>query len=181
MRNPITLSLTAGAVAFGALAPLAAANAADMSMAPPYQPPPQAQYAPPPAYGPPPVEEGYAYPPPRRPITRRRPSPITAMPPRPITSRPTITAAAAIGAATARALLMATGAGIGGGELRHRERVEGGRSVPRLTSSLRRRSRGHSAIGLRSARIRWRLRPPQRLLSPPLNCHGIGFIEELAE
>ncbi|MGB7255945.1 MAG: hypothetical protein WBC94_20330, partial [Xanthobacteraceae bacterium] len=61
MRNPITLSLTAGAVALGALVPLAAANAADMSMAPPYQPPPQVQYAPPlPAYGPPPVEEGYA-------------------------------------------------------------------------------------------------------------------------
>ena len=65
MRNPITLSLTAGAVALGALVPLAAANAADMSVAPPYQPPPQVQYAPPlPAYGPPPVEEGYAYPPP---------------------------------------------------------------------------------------------------------------------
>ncbi len=64
MRNPITLSLTAGAVALGALAPLAAANAADMSVAPPYQPP-QAQYAPPPAaYGPPPVEEAYVYPPP---------------------------------------------------------------------------------------------------------------------
>jgi hypothetical protein len=67
MRNLITLSLTAGAVALGALIPLSAASAADMSVAPPYQPPPQAQYAPPPAYGPPPVEEAqeaYVYPPP---------------------------------------------------------------------------------------------------------------------
>ena len=116
MRNLITLSLTAGAVALGALAPLSAANAADMSVAPPYQPPPQAQYAPPPpAYGPPPVEEAYVYPPPPPSITRRRPSPITAMPPQLITWRRTITAAA-IGAATARGLLMGTGAGIGGGE-----------------------------------------------------------------
>ena len=126
MRNPITLSLTAGAVALGALAPLAAANAADMSMAPPYhrrrkrnmrrRRPPTARR-----------RSRRATPIRRRPsITRRRPSPITAMPLRPITWRPTITAAAAIGAATVRGLLMATAAGIGGGEarwrLRHRRR-----------------------------------------------------------
>jgi hypothetical protein len=56
MRNLVRLSVTAGALALGALASLSAAKAADM--APEYQPPPQAQYAPPP------VEEAYGYPPP---------------------------------------------------------------------------------------------------------------------
>ena len=115
MRNPITLSLTAGAVALGALAPLAAANAADMSVAPPYQPP-QAQYAPPPALRSAGGRGGLRLSAAAGSITRRRPSPITAMPLRPITWRPTITAAAAIGAATARASPTAMGAAIGGGE-----------------------------------------------------------------
>ena len=113
MRNPITLSLTAGAVALGALAPLAAANAADMSVAPPYQPPPQAQYAPPPAYWPAAGRGRLRLSAARRSITRRRPSPITAMPLRPITSRRTITAAAAIGAATGTRFAYGYGRGNG--------------------------------------------------------------------
>jgi hypothetical protein len=66
MRNLVKLSVTAGALALGALAPLSAAKAADM--APEYQPPPQAQYAappayyaPPPAYYPPPPVAYYSY------------------------------------------------------------------------------------------------------------------------
>jgi hypothetical protein len=63
MRNLLKLSVTAGVLALGALAPLTAANAADMGV--PDSPPPQAQYAPPPAYyGPPPAAEAYVYPPP---------------------------------------------------------------------------------------------------------------------
>ena len=115
----LALAAGVGALGLGAVAPVQAADMAypEAQAAPGYPAPPPGYYAPPPA------QQGYYPPPPHPPRMgiRRRPSNTTPTSRR-LTSwrRDRITGRGRIGAATDRAMPMATGTGaaIGAGEKR---------------------------------------------------------------